>query len=128
MPDEHKTMTQDEHRDTALEFLAASDREFDASDPLQASEKLWGAATHAVMAAALDREWDECRSHRAMKNAADRLADERPEARIDAGFLAAEKFHKNFYHNEMEEYEVVSDRPKVHRMVHAVLENLNGAG
>ena len=45
----------EEHRRTAREFLAASDQEFAAGDHLQASEKLWGAASHAVMAAAMLR-------------------------------------------------------------------------
>ena len=40
------------HAATANEFLDASDQEFAAGDHLQASEKLWGAATHAVMAVA----------------------------------------------------------------------------
>ncbi len=35
-------MAAEEHRETALAFLDASDREFDAGDVLQASEKLWG--------------------------------------------------------------------------------------
>lgn len=30
---------------------------------------------------------------------------------------AAEKFHKNFFHDEMEDYEIVVDRPIVHRFV-----------
>lgn len=119
-------MAQEDHRLTALEFLEASDREFEAGDHLQASEKLWGAATHAVMAIAMQREWGECRTHRAMKNAADRLASEIGDATVEAGFLAAEKFHKNFYHDEMEGYEIDADRPKVHRMVKRVLALTNG--
>ena len=45
------------HAVTAQEFLEASDQEFASGDHLQASEKLWGAATHAVMAVAQQREW-----------------------------------------------------------------------
>ena len=36
------TMTSAEHRQVALDFLAASDVEFEAGDILQAAEKLWG--------------------------------------------------------------------------------------
>lgn len=36
----------------AQEFLAVSDAEFAKGDDMQASEKLWGAAAHAVMAVA----------------------------------------------------------------------------
>ena len=41
-----------DHAQTAEGFLADSDREFAAGDVLQASEKLWGAAAHAMMAVA----------------------------------------------------------------------------
>ena len=120
-------MSREDHGWTALEFLEASDREFESGDHLQASEKLWGAATHAVMAAAMQRQWGDCRTHRALKNAADRLAEETGDAAVDAGFLAAEKFHKNFYHDELEPYEIEADRPKVHRMVERILALTNGA-
>ena len=48
-------MEQEDHLQTAQDFLTASDREFLDGDKLQASEKLWGAATHAVVAAAVER-------------------------------------------------------------------------
>ena len=39
------------HVRTAQDFLVAADQEFTAGDVLQGSEKLWGAASHVVMAA-----------------------------------------------------------------------------
>ena len=113
-------MEHEDHRQTARDFLIASDREFLDGDKLQASEKLWGAATHAVMAAAVQRNWP-CRTHRELKLAVDRLADEFQDELLPGGFVAAEKFHKNFYHDEMEDYEITSDRPQVHRFVHHLL-------
>ncbi len=113
-------MNGDNHSQTALEFLTASDEEFAAGDHLQASEKLWGAATHAVMAVANQRGW-ECRSHRAMKNVVQRVAEQSDDDLLQGGFGLAEKFHKNFYHDEMEDFEVESDRPVVHRFVHRML-------
>ena len=116
------------HAATAQEFLEVSDREFAAGDHLQASEKLWGAATHAVMAVAQQREWPH-RSHCSLKNAVGRLASEAedPAVRdaIAGGFAAAEKFHKNFYHDEMEDFEIEHDRPQVHRFVARILTLLN---
>ena len=94
---------------------------------LQASEKLWGAATHAVMAAAVQRNWP-CRTHRELKFAVDGLANEYQDFLLHAGFTAAEKFHKNFYHNEMEDYEVAIDRPVVHQFVHRMLTLLERHG
>lgn len=108
------------HAETAYEFLDASDREFASGDRLQASEKLWGAASHAVMAVAQQREW-EYRSHRSLKNAVGRLTAETGDDGIAGGFAAAEKFHKNFYHDEMEDFEIEHDRPLVHRFVARML-------
>lgn len=112
------------HAVTAQEFLEASGREFAAGDHLQASEKLWGAATHAVMAVAQQREWPH-RSHRSLKNAVGQIVVETSDDGYAAGFLAAEKFHKNFYHDEMEDFEIEHDRPLVHRFVARILALLN---
>ena len=112
------------HAVTAQEFLEASDRELAAGDHLQASEKLWGAATHAVMAVAQQREWPH-RSHRSLKNAVGRLTAETGDDGIAGGFAAAEKFHQNFYHDEMEDFEIAEDGPLVHRFVARVLALLN---
>ena len=113
-------MEQEDHGRQAQEFLSASDNEFDAGDPLQASEKLWGAATHAVMAVAMRRDWP-CRTHRSMKNAVSRIQQETGEDYLAEGFGIAEKFHRNFYHDEMQDYEIEVDRPSVHRFVHRML-------
>ena len=109
-------MEHEDHGQTAREFLAASDREFAAGDRLQASEKLWGAASHAVMDAATQRDWS-CRSHRELKNAVTQLAQESDDLFLQAAFAAAEKFHRNFHHDEMEDYEIEADRPTVHLFV-----------
>ena len=113
-------MEHDQHGQTARDFLEASDREFAAGDHLQASEKLWGAASHAVIAVALQRDWP-CRSHRALSNAVDRLSRETGERQLEAGFSIAEKFHRNFYHDEMPDYEISRDRPLVRDFVDRVL-------
>ena len=113
-------MTTDEHREQALRFLEDSDREFEVGDDLQASEKLWGAASHALMFAMAGRGWPSG-THRALKMAAERLAQEQDDPLIAAYFTAAEKFHSNFYHGSMETYELDADRPKVHEFVERVL-------
>lgn len=120
-----------EHADTAREFLVASDEEFDKDDLVQASEKLWGAAAHAVMAVAQQRGW-HYRSHRSLKNAVIRLSREQGDPLIETQFLAAEKFHRNFYHDDMEDYERDADRPLVHDFVARALallesDSVNGA-
>ena len=120
-------MEHEDHLQTARDFLTASDQEFSAGDHLQASEKLWGAATHAVMAVAVQLNWP-CRTHRSLKLAVDRLASEFQDDLLRGGFAIAEKFHKNFYHDEMEDYEVAVDRPEVHRFVNRMLGLLGSNG
>ena len=114
------TMTPREHRQVALDFLAASDDEFQNGDVLQGAEKLWGAAAHAIMSIAQERDWPH-QSHRALKNASVRLADERHDPLIASNFAVAEKFHVYFYHGTMEDWERDADRPFVHDLVHRVL-------
>lgn len=114
-------MTSTEHIETAKQFLADSDQEFLDGDELQASEKLWGAASHAVMAIAEQRGLSYG-SHRDMKKVAQILADECDDPLIQAGFLAAEKFHANFYHGFMEDFELEGDRPVVHDFTSRVLD------
>ena len=114
------TMTSAEHRQVAFDFLAASDVEFEAGDILQAAEKLWGAAAHAVIAVAMEKDWPH-ESHRSMKNAVIKLSTERKDPLIEHGFLAAEKFHRHFYNDSMEDWERAADRPLVHAFVRRVL-------
>ena len=114
-------MTEPEYAASARKFLADSDREFAAGARQQASEKLYGAANVALTAIAMQRGWKH-RTHRDMKNAAQRLADEYHDRFLFTGFNTAEKFHKNFFHDEMEDYEIESDRPFVHEYVNLVLE------
>ena len=120
MATERVPMLADDRAATALEFLAKSDAEFADGDRQQASEKLWGAATQALMAVAQQQGWPHG-SHRALKTAARRLADEQDDRLIETGFSVAEKFHANFYHDFMEDYQLDADRPEVHDFVHRVL-------
>ena len=114
------TMSPREHRQTALDFLVASDEEFERGDVLQGAEKLWGAAAHSIMSIAQGREWPH-ESHRSLKNAAERIAEEYEDPLIAGYFSVAEKFHRHFYHDSMEDWERDADRPKVHDLVRRVL-------
>ena len=119
-----KEMTTQQHAQTARDFLAASDREFAAGDHLQGSEKLYGAATQAIIAICQQRGW-KYNSHRSMKWAVNELAKEVGEPYISGGYIAAENFHRNFFHDHMEDYERESDRPTVHLFVNRMLEVLD---
>ena len=109
-----------EYRSMALKYLRDSSTELGNRDFRQASEKLWGAATQAVMAVAWRREW-EYASHRAMQNAVKKLAIETGDHSLQSGFLAAELFHNNFYHGGMEYYEMTNYLELVNDLVERML-------
>ena len=109
-----------EHAQTAQEFLGVSDHEFMAGDNLQASEKLWGAASHAVMAAAQQRGW-RYNKHRDLGKASQKLSEESGDASIADCFAIAEKLHANFYHDFMEDHEFDYARARVRDFINRVL-------
>lgn len=109
-------MTEEDYLQTAQDFLEASDRAFAAGDVRQASEKLYGAANQVISAIAKQRGWGY-ESHRDMKNATVRLADEYGDSFIIAGFTTAQTFHRNFFHGAMEDFEIAADRIAVHDYV-----------
>ena len=94
-------MLTQEHAQAAEAFLEEAAREFEAGEELQASEKMWGAASHAIMAVAMTRG-QECGTHRKMINVAWEIANEQDDISLRAGIAVAEKFHANFYHGFME--------------------------
>ena len=134
-------MLAQEHAQTAWEFLEASDREFASGDHLQASEKLWGAAAHALMAVmqergmsgnshlqtgssaatpAPERVWGSV-FRRALRFHAEALSREYSDYRISRGFIAADMFHRNFYNDFMDDHDMEDNRPIVHDFVERVL-------
>ena len=108
-----------EHIRTAQDFLEKSDRYFAEGDELQGSEKMWGAAAHAVMAIAQQRGWNYG-DHRSLKIVVRRLADELDDPFLETAFGVAEKFHANFYHKFMQDYEFERDRPAVRLFVQRI--------
>ena len=115
-----KEMNAQEHGQAARDFLAASDREFAAGDHLQGSEKLYGAAAQAVIALCQQRGW-RYKSHRAMQQAVEALSREYGDPDIINGFSAANRFHENFFHDYLEDYEIDTNRPGVHHFVNKLL-------
>ena len=113
-------MVTEEHVQTARDFLEAADREFGAGDVLQGSEKLWGAASHAVIAAAQQRGWPYGK-HGNLKVAVRRLYQESGDELLTRDFTIAEQFHANFYHDFMEDFQIEEARPFVQDFVDRVL-------
>ena len=117
-----------DHLQIALEFLDEADREFAEGQERQACEKLWGATAQVMIAAAKQRGWPH-RSHRAMRETAEGLAEEYGDERIGLRFMVAEKFHRRFYNEIAPEFEVQGDRPVIRRFVEDLCARLaaNGA-
>ena len=113
-------MQADDHVRTALDFLVRSDQYFAADDRLQGSEKLWGAAAHAILALSRMRRWP-LGSHSRIRENASRLSRELGESHLSTDFDSAERFHANFYHDYMTESDIGIERPLVHRFVNRVL-------
>lgn len=114
----------EEYTAQVLKFLVQSNAEFAAGDDRQGAEKIYGAATQAVIAASKQRGWGY-RSHRANKNATQRLATEYDDESLVAGFSLAEKFHVHFHHGDMEDYHIGIDRPVVRNYVHRMVTLIN---
>ena len=113
-------MIKDEHVQTAQDFLAKSDNYFAEGDVLQGSEKLWGAAAHALSAVAQQRGW-KFGNRYALRQVALQLADELEDERISLGLGVAEKFHANYYHDFMEDSELDVNRPMAKRFIARML-------
>ena len=108
-------------------FLNSQIRSLPKGDVLQASEKLWGATSHAIKAVAEHRGWDHGKnSHRRL--VVRRLAEEYEEFWLRAGYAAAEQFHANFYNNFMEDDAIEDYRPIVHELVKRLLNGSREGG
>ena len=110
-----------EHVETARRFLIDADLEYEAGDVLQASEKLWGAASHVVIAE-MQRRGIKSSGHRAMVLAVQEFSNALEDDSLSDMFSGARALHANFYHGFMERYEFEIDREKVHRFVDRMLE------
>ncbi len=88
----------EEHLRISRQFLRQAQAEFAEGDRLQASEKAWGAAAHAVKAVAEQRGWQH-NGHRYLFEAIDRIFRETDDSQIRDLFRTANSLHMNFYEN-----------------------------
>lgn len=104
------------HAATSLRFIDQSQAELAKGDTLQASEKAWGAAAHAVKAAAESRGWRHG-THRLLFDAAARIADETGDPDLFGLFKEASALHQNFYEGWESDYTVQKSIERVKRLV-----------
>ena len=90
---------------TAQAYFDAADRHFEDEEPLLAYENIWNAAAHALTAVAEQRGWptDDAR---ALKTAADRLADEASDHHLRHQYAVAQQFRAKFNHGFVEPYQL----------------------
>ena len=110
---------------TEFHILEQAEREYRAGDVLQASEKGWGAAAHAVKAIAEERGWEHER-HGHLFRAARRIANELDQERIWDLFQVASAQHKNFYEGWLDDEDVEQGLVRVRELL-ALLEGVGRA-
>ena len=92
--------TWQEHLEISQRFRAQGFAEIESGDLLQGSEKLWGAAAHAVKAIAEQRGWRHD-SHRQLFSVVNRLSSEMGTPEFARMFRVAGELHINFYEAAM---------------------------
>ena len=110
-----------EHVETAQKFLIDADREYEAGDILQASEKLWGAASHVVLAE-MKRRSMSVRTHRQTVEAVNMLAEEYNSPSLADWFIAAQGLHRNFYNGDLDDADFLNHRLRVVWFVERMME------
>ena len=85
-----------DHAATSRRLIQQADDELAQNDLLQASEKGWGAAAHAMKSIARSRGWPHSH-HRELFAVADRLVAETGQREIHTLFQVASATHQNFY-------------------------------
>ena len=96
--------------------MAKAEQALGEDDPLQASEKGWGAVAHLVKGIAESRGWGHSGNHD-LYQVANRLADETGDAEIRVLFSVASALHSNFYENWMPKEMVADDLTQVKELL-----------
>lgn len=104
------------YAELSLRLLRQAQEEFDKGDRLQASEKAWGAAAHAMKAAAARRGWNHTR-HGHLFAVAGQLSDDTGEPELRTLFNVASSMHQNFYEDWQPDGSVRDGIDQVRRLV-----------
>ena len=93
--------TSDNHMAISRRFIQHAKDELAKDNRLQASEKVWGAAAHALKSIAVQRGWYHDQ-HRLITEIAIQLASEFDRPDFEITTLAVESLHTNFYSNRLQ--------------------------
>ena len=110
-----------EHIDAAQKFLRDADREYAEGDIFQASEELWGVASHVAIAE-MHRRGIRPQKHAAITQFVREIATEVEEPILFAQFKVAEALYSNFYHCWMEDHQFEENRELVRQFVDRMLQ------
>jgi hypothetical protein len=91
-----------------LRLIQHAEEELANGEPLQASEKAWGAVAHRLKAIARQRKWRHG-GHYHLGQIIRGLVDETGDGEIQNSFSIAESLHANFYNNWKTEAAVRDD-------------------
>lgn len=107
---------EEKYAELSLRLLGQAQQEFDKGDRLQASEKAWGAAAHAMKAAAARRGWNHGK-HRHLFAVAGQVADDAGRPEIRRLFSIASSLHQNYYEDWQMDASVQGGIEDVSRLV-----------
>ena len=99
LPSTRRRHSPEAHMRMSRRFVAHARTELDKDNRLQASEKVWGAASQALKSIAVQRGWKHW-NHDLMYVIASQLSAERGRPDLVERFSAAENHHRNFYNND----------------------------
>ena len=111
--------TWQEHLGISLRFRDQGFAEIDSGDLLQGSEKLWGAAAHAVKAAAEQRGWKH-NGHAYLHRVVNEIVAENGDEQLRAAFDASNRLHVNFYEDMLDSDEIFALGQDVWELVETI--------
>ena len=88
------------HTEISHRLITQAEEEFQKGDSLQASEKAWGAAAHALKSIAKQREWRQG-THRDLYGVVRSIESETSVQGVRRLFQVASELHSNFYEDRM---------------------------
>lgn len=106
----------DDYAALSRRFVQQAQEELESGDRLQASEKAWGAAAHAVKAVAASRGWNH-NSHRLLFDVIDQVSRDSEAPVLRSLFQVANSLHQNFYENWQPDGLVQDGIDKVRQLV-----------
>ena len=116
--------SEEKYAELSRHLLRQARDEFGKGDCLQASEKAWGAAAHAMKAAAERRGWNH-KGHGLLFAVASQIADDMGDPQIRELLRDAGSLHQNFYEDWQSEASVGEGIERVALLVER-MEELRG--